>query len=298
MMRFTKACDTAEIKPIIGAQLRIFDDLDRTPLKQRETPNREFRVNVFVKNDAGIKTLYKLLSLANDTEHFYYNPRLSFYELIDALKDKCLCIASGGPYSVFTHEEGHRYWKAIQVVTGPHSAFCELVAINTPYYERINQEAINASNGSPFLLTRPALYLDDDQADTLDILKAITTNTEMSKPYRPIPFVRDLSILKPAELLGHVKAISASMSSRMALPKGVWQQAWKGNQDLADQCAYHWSKQPISLPKMADDEIGELNRQLAEGWKSRLFTPQLGYQPTDLVPYKERLIYELGVTLA
>ena len=53
----------------------------------------------------------------------------------------------------------------------------------------------------------------------------------------------------------------------------------------------------LALPKMAEDEFGEVVRQCTAGWHKRLFEEHLGYKPdASLLPiYKQRLAYELSV---
>jgi uracil-DNA glycosylase family 4 len=294
MTRFAKACKKHEIRPIFGARLTIFDEpTDKTPPKQREKPNRSFKVKVFPKNEEGIQHLYRLISLANDKEHFYYVPRLGYTELVDALASKNLCIASG---DIFTHEQGARLWTGIRRATGASSAFHELFAVPTPYYTRLNQDAIQANDGdSPYLLSRPMLYAESEQADTLDILRNVLGNTTINAPWRKIPFSRDLSMIGPQDLMTHVKATQELLSKRMDVPADLWKQALLGTNELAKQAQWQWHKRDITLPTLVQDEIGELNRLIADGWKKRLFSPVLGYQPTDLQPYKDRLVHELGI---
>lgn len=296
MIRFVKACKKYEIKPILGAKLRLVDDpTDKTPIRKRETPNRECFVKVFVKNETGMRELSKLISLANDEEHFYYYPRLGFMELVDALHSQGLCLSSGSDLGLFSHPEGRQYWKAIKRAIDPADAFLELNAIRTPYYERINEETMKVyQEGDSLIVSRPALYLHGEQ-DTLDVLKAITTNTEMDKPNRSISYTRDFNLYRPKELTDKIREIGQSMKTRLIIPEGIWMKAWHGNDLLRDKCQYQWEKQPVSLPHICPDEVGLLNQKVSEGWKTRLKQSVFGHQPTDLISYKDRLVYELGV---
>jgi DNA polymerase-3 subunit alpha len=67
---WSKACKKAGVKPIFGVELLVVRNArDRT-----RQPGAQ--VVLLARNDAGLRELYELVSLANSPTCFYYVPRL------------------------------------------------------------------------------------------------------------------------------------------------------------------------------------------------------------------------------
>ena len=302
LISLSNAAKKLDIKVVIGCRLRIVNDpTDKTPLKKRENPQDEFYIKVYVKNDEGLKALYRLLSLANDEDHFYYVPRLGFEEVLTELRGGNLIVSTGDMASVFHHPHSKEYIERLKDAAGASQTFLELVPIQTPLFDTLNEKVISAALRSvgdvdmmPLLVSRPAFYKTPDDADTTDVLSVIASNSSMDAPWRPIQQVRNLHYMGAAELIECVKRSSAYTSEKLGYDTGEeWRSGLKSSERLVSDCAYVWGKQEVSLPQMAADESGELVKLIQEGWNRRLMQPQMGYQPSDLTEYKERLVHEV-----
>lgn len=301
MIKLFGAAKGKDIKPVIGCRLRIVDDAtDKTKKKDRKEPNLEFYPKVYALNGEGVKDIYKILSMANDDDHYYYFPRIGRQEFYDMLGRGNLAVSTGDFYSVFAHKEYVSILNSMISAAGVSRLFVELVPLNTPLFDTLNNKAIEMAEAAELqtVLTRPALYSSDEDADSRDVLSTIVQNQKMIDPWRQIPFLRTLSLCPPATVIQEC----VSASKRRALyytgdATKMWRAAVDGMSVLVNMCEYTWEKQGVSLPTLVADEHAELVRLVKEGWRSRLMKPTLGYQPSaaQLVEYKERLAYEIKI---
>lgn len=92
-----KACKKAGIKPILGLEFYITNDLEsRIAMKGREFESRDFHQSVYVKNKQGYKN-FNYLTYISHTDGYYYKPRIDFNVLFDkseGLMTTTSCIAS------------------------------------------------------------------------------------------------------------------------------------------------------------------------------------------------------------
>lgn len=299
LVDFTNRCIKAELKPIIGCRIRVVQDPTyRKPAKssgEKEKPNPAYFIKAYVQNEQGVKSLLKLLSKANSEEYFYYHARVS---LDDVMSLEGVAISTGDLFSVWHLSNAQ---DIVDRLSSKFQTYIELVPINTPLFDTLNAKALSylaESEGSKSLVTYPIFYRQEDHADTLGVLKCITSNGKMSDGWRPIQYVKDFYIHEPLHLLERVKLAA----SRAVTINGVtnfkeFAIGVKNIQALVNSCEYQFRKQPISLPKMAEDEFAELTKKCVAGWKARLSEEVLGYKPSaELTPvYKERLQYELSV---
>lgn len=268
-IRFSQACTKAGIKPLIGSTVRIYDDLAEREKKSKQI---EYRFDLYIKNAEGFRDLCELLSLSNQADHFYYFPRVNLDEVIAAVSRGNLVVVCSDTKSVY-HRRDHmdilkRVWE-----TGA-SVYSRTQLVDTPVFERVKTLAKSAMPHA-ILPGLTALYGPDD-ADILDIHNTVVTNSKAA--YAKHPWQRNQFPVPPAH-------IEASLVNQEVVALEMF----------AESISWSWKDLPISLPKMAEDEFAELTRMSIEGFRKRLLKPVLGYKPTDLQVYKERLAYELQV---
>ncbi|MCA4451347.1 DNA polymerase III subunit alpha [Acinetobacter baumannii] len=177
----------------------------------------------------------------------------------------------------------------------------EFSPINTPLFDRLNYLGYLAYEREKIktVVTYPFNYLENEDADTLDVLSAIATNTQLDLHYRPIQYVKDFGFKEPKFILDHTKAAIQRMAKYERVNSAeAWKEGLKNISELVDKCQYIFEKQPVSLPKLSTDEFKTLCAKCLEGWKKRFSKEILGYKPTkaelDTV-YKSRLGYELSI---
>lgn len=296
---FTKFCKKEDIRPIVGCRIRVVaDPLYRKPSKasgEKERPNPMFMLKVYVLEQIGIQSLFRLLTKANSEENFYYHSRVG---IKDVLALKGVAVTTGDFYGMFGVKDlvkvTDTVGKALKQ-TFKDNFYVELCPANTPLFDTTNQRALAFAKEHEVqtIVGYPSLYKDDSYAPSLEVLQAVTTNTQMDSRFRPQQFLRDFTVEPPAKILDRLKAAVG----RNPTHKELWVQGVGNIEKLAAKCEYIFAKMPVSLPKMAENEFLELGRQCMEGWKNRFSVPVLGYMPSaaDIPVYQQRLKYELAV---
>lgn len=298
---FTAKAKKAGIKPIIGCRLRVYDNA-KYKLPPKSTgiapiPNPFFMLKVYVKSEKGIKGLFKLLSEANAAENFYYHSRTDL-ESVLALED--VVVTTGDTYGVFSHPNHENIVSRLFDRFGD-DLYIELSPINSPLYDRTNNLAIvNAARlEAQTLVTYPFNYAEAGDADTLDVLSAIATNTQLDIDYRPKQAIKDFWFAPPNAMVDRVRnSVARQTKYHGVKDASCWASGLKNIAVVADKCDYTFAKQEVSLPKLFTNEFAELGRKCLIGWKNRFSSPILGHQPTPVelsTIYKDRLSYELTI---
>lgn len=292
---FSGECTKHGIKPIVGCLIKVVDDACYRPPKKNslEKPidQNEIGLKCYVKTEAGLKSLMNLLSKANTPEYFYYHARVSWKDVFD-LKD--VVITTGDIYNVFHHPDYANKLRELQARFGD-DFYVELSPINTPLFYTLTKKALKEvrANGYKAVLSYPVFYENADDADALDVLRAITTNTKVDAPTLAVPFIRDFYFSPIEELIKRgVWSVKA-----YGLQPEEFKQAVANIKTIADKCEYRFEKLAPCLPHMADDPYAKVVSECKKGWVERFSKPVLGYKPdkSKLTEYKNRLVYELGI---
>ncbi len=300
MVAFTNKAKKAGIRPIIGCRIRVVKDpLYRPPAKAtgiKPIENPMYFIKAYAIDQTGIESLFTLLSKAASKEYFYYHSRVGIDDVMDL---KGVVISTGDMGNVFHMTD---YEEIVCRLNQKFHTFIELNPIDTPLFDTLNDRAIRLIREKKYtpLVTYPFFYREDQDAPSLEVLSAITSNKKMDSPARPIQYVQTFGFAPSSKLLERMKSASLRQVKWYAAPTDVgniWVEGVKNIQKLVDMCAYKFEKMGPCLPKMAENEFGVLGKKCIEGWKRRFSTPVLGYLPsTDLIPvYQERLRYELSV---
>ena len=295
LVEFSSKCKKADIKPIIGCTLRVYDDPSyRVPPKasgEKAKKNPFYQLKVYVKSDVGLRSLMKLLTKGNSEEYFYYHSRVGIKEVLE-LED--VVISTGDISSVF-HASNHvEIVKSLVTKFGDGNVYVEITPINTPLFDTLNTYAVKTAKelGLPMVAAYPCFYKEEGEAGSLDVLRAITSNQTMDSRSLPIPFVRDMCFMTPKELAQ--KLVSASKRIDGFEIENV-KSALLSIDKIADACNYSFEKLQPSLPTMTANDFTELVNQCKQGWTKRFNQEVMGYKPEELSVYKERLAYELRV---
>lgn len=297
----TKACKSHDIKPIVGSTIDIVDDITwrKAGRKEKKTKNAFWRATLYVKNDEGLVDLMKLLSLANDEDHFYFKPQIELEELIETLKKGNLFCTTGSLYSLFSHLDSTSILSSIKDACSASDLLVELVPVNQLYFDRVNISGIKAANKFELrtIYSRPSLF-KEDQSSLRDTINCIMGRNLKSSMWRQ-EANETLSILSDKNFVAEIK----SMASRIEreIPKKDFSRLIKGS--LADQeqviseINFEWQKREPCLPSLSATPFESLRDLCIEGWKQRLSKKVLGYRPDKSVlpEYKKRLSYELGI---
>jgi len=301
LVDFTNKCKKAGLKPIIGCRIRVVEDPTyRKPPKasgEKEKPNPMFMLKVYVTGDKGVTSLMKLLSKAYSEDYFYYHARVGLDEIMELEE---VIISTGDLFSIYHREDASIIIDVLQDYFGKGNVYSELVPIDTPLFDTLNGKAMQIAQlqDMPTLVTYPAMYRTAEAADSLEVLKCITTNTKMDVRYRSIQFIKDFYIQEPRHLVARVKAAAGRVHKWAHKgPASYWVEGLENIDKLVAKCNYVFEKQPVSLPKMADNEFVTLGKKCIAGWTKRFGIEILGHKPdnTEIKVYQDRLAYELSV---
>jgi DNA polymerase-3 subunit alpha len=101
-IQFYKACESADIKPILGADVFFCDDAAEFKAhKMRQV----LHVVLLAENETGWKNLTRIISESNDENHAYYRPRVDF-ALLEKYKEGLICLSGSStdgiiPYHLY-----------------------------------------------------------------------------------------------------------------------------------------------------------------------------------------------------
>lgn len=305
LVDFSNAAKAAGVKPVLGVRLRISEDALWRPNKDlKETKKnmpKVFFLTFYARSELGLKALFRLLSLANDEQHFYYTAKLSW----DDVKLEMLKLSQADAAIVLGDEQGiyqHKDFDQIlsEMLTHGMAVYAPIIAVNTPYYGRINKTSIelHKQHNLPLLAIRPTLYAENE-ADAQEIMTAICENTKATDGWFRSRYNRDMHPMDLKSFVTEAKVCAAHLVQRGIPDAGVL--VVKALQETAlfvDAVTYTWQKQPPSLPKLAADEYKAVVAECQKGFVERFKTPMFGHIPTPQEQrdvYLPRLKYELSV---
>ncbi|TSP13995.1 DNA polymerase III subunit alpha [Cupriavidus campinensis] len=303
MVDFSTRAKKAGIKPIVGCRLRVYEDpFYKTPKKMEiekgalVKDNRSYSIKVYVKSEKGMKGLIGLLSRAASKEQFYYHARTGLDDVL-ALED--VVVTTGDFHNLFTYPE-HDDVVSKLLSRFKNDFYVELVPVDTPLFDTTNAKALKSAAyfACDTVATYPALYKEAADAPTLEVMSCIANQHKMEDRWRLIQYVQDFHMHPTADLWPRVKGAAARVAKWGAMSdNAAWAKAVLNANQIAAKCSYVFGKLPVSLPKMAEDEVATLKRKCIEGWKKRFSAPVLGHQPTaaETPAYRDRLVFELGV---
>ncbi|WP_156507114.1 PHP domain-containing protein, partial [Comamonas thiooxydans] len=287
---FTSKAHKAGLTPIVGVVINV---VDQPQEKIKDKDNGAFRIKVFPKDELGMQSIYRLLSKGLTPENFYYVPRVGIRDVL-ALEN--VVVTSGDLRSIWHTKKPTLVHRALSIRFGQ-DYYTELVAIDTPLFDRVNRDAIEHVNahGGKLIVTRPAMYASTGHALSTDVLRAIMTNDNIDSKWLARPYSRDLTLLPAAEqskqILSMLRRTGATDLKTLAAQVG------NNTKNLAAGLSYDFQKLQPCMPKMADDEFAALVDACKAGWRKRFESKVWGHVPgpEEMEKYKERLTFELGV---
>lgn len=301
MIDFTTRAKAEGLKPVIGCRLRLTDNPTWRPgdgEKKKDMP-RSYFLTVYALKEDGMKAIFRLLTLANSDDRFYYESKLGFddlYKELAKLKGDELAIVLGDAHSVLEHPSADDI--VVKLADAVSLVYAPLIPIDTPYYGRLNELALHQVeiNKVQPIVVRPAFY-GQGEADTQEIMTAISENHKVTDPWFRSRHNRDMHVMGASELVGEMKKAVAHLEKRGKVGSGAqFKQGLLNTGALVHAVEYEWKKADPSLPIMSANEFATVVEECKKGWKERFDAPVFGHQPTatELVDvYKPRLAYEL-----
>ena len=299
MIDISRSCAKEGIEAHIGVQLRIVDDCEPRGDDGKKINKGAYFIKAWACNDEGMKQIYKLLSRSTEEDRFFFTSRLTLDDVFEHLHPHDVIITTGDRKGLFTRPD---YLTIFKRLTDHFRVYAELVAVPTPYYERINLNACDATEKcadfTNYIVTVPTLF-DDEKFDSLFLNMAIHGRGDFRRDFTYAnPHFKDFNPKSGEDLMGLVKQTVEGM--RCAEPTFVadaFRQALRiGNDSFLEATGYRWNKLEVCLPKLVEDAPKAVLEACKIGIKTRLTCEIFGFKPTaDQVreEYIPRLKYEL-----
>ncbi len=285
----TNAAKGKDIDVVCGTIINLYPSLE----KSKDNKTKPVRIKIYPHNKEGLKQLYKLLTIANDEDHFYMAARNHWgdFQTIDTTY---LSVVVGGCSNFYNNKEAIEYnRKRIKDYFAEENIYIEFNLTDTPYFNRLNQytmdETVCPLPNEKILYNSPILYKEGDadgQVISLNIQGYGTINKEFSMK---VPAYDNAYLLSEEVFYNAAKKASAPV---LDIPQ------FNHYKDFIEKHKNVWSEEEISLPKLAKDVDQTLLDLAVEGFKDKLYRKINDYQPTAeqlREVYKPRLLYELQV---
>ncbi len=296
MIELTKKAEKEGLRPSVGCRFRMVPELVRA----KKSNNGATFVKAFPVDEVGQRQLYELLTKAFDEDHFYEAARLTWDDL-KGLEPGHLIWTTGDLDGIFGSPNSNHHIASMLAVIDKASIYAELVPIDTPFFDRFNAEAIRNIQRYDLepLIVSPALY-KQGEFESFFVSLAIQKRSIITKSFTVYaPHNEDAHSTHPGDLLPRVAGAKDRIQARYGLEAGdIWKRGFLNTNPFLDRAAHVWTKQPVSLPNMAEDADREITALCASGMKDRLFKEVNGFKPTSeqiREEYIPRLKYELGV---
>ena len=186
-IEFYKACEDNQIKPILGAEIDYRSD---------NNLKKKYKLIFLAKNDAGYKTLMKLVSIANLKDQ--NDPHIVWRDLVDNFNsDSGVIVLSGGGDGEISDilakgnfEKAKKYVDDIENIFGEDSFYLEIVPQdNFDYAKEIKENTIRFAkdtlhNTKKLIATQNSHYLAEGDKSAHKILFNIHGELEDNELYQ------------------------------------------------------------------------------------------------------------------
>lgn len=184
-VKFFQLCKKAGIKPILGMEAYITDDVDN-----RSVDNKYYHTILLVQNEQGYKNLCKLISFSYQ-QGFYFKPRIDYEQLkkySDGLIVTSACL--GGHINRLLQADQQD--KAIELIRwhlnifGPDRYYLEVQPEDQEEQALYNQKLYELSSltGAKLVAATDCHYLSLDDHEAHEIMLALQTGKKWDDPTR------------------------------------------------------------------------------------------------------------------
>jgi DNA-directed DNA polymerase III (polc) len=238
-IKFYNACKAAGIKPIIGSEMYVAEDMRKKAGRNTEDDNKPYHLVLLAKNNEGYKNLSRLSSLSF-IEGFYYKPRIDL-ELLKRYSEGliCLsaCLAGALPRLLLRndYEGAKNYALKLKGIFSPGDFYIELQDHGIPEEKAVNPLLAKLASEIDVkcVATNDVHYIKKSDAEMHDVLLCIQTASYFDDPDR-MKFPTDEFYLK----------------SRREMEKalGAYKEALDTPFEIADKCDVSFSFHQYSIP--------------------------------------------------
>ena len=271
--------DTIELcKSLLGTDEKEAQEEINKYIEENKTQKRDnYHCVLIAKNYDGVVELNELSSRAFVRDgHFYYNPRISFDELISTSDNIIICTACiGGILASGTKEIQEKFLKFL--IDNKHRCYLEIQHHCDDMQIKYNQYLafISKKHGIPLIAGTDTHALDE---------RHLLGRTIMQKS-KEVKFDNesnwDLTFKSYDEL---VKAYE----KQRALSKDVYLEAIENTNVMADSIEEFSLDYSKKYPKLYNDSMGVFKQKILDGIKERGVNKYKNFQE-----YKDKIVYEI-----
>lgn len=255
LIQFQKACDKGGIKPVLGCELYIVNDL--------KTKDKANHMTVLVKDDQGWQNLLQILSYAN-LEGFYRRPRVDTEYFLNHCQG--LVILTGCGDTFLRTDWGLDFLdKLDQKIPDPWDLYFEVMPHNMDFQKKANsiviEEVENYSESGyvlPLVATNDCHYIEAEDWETQEVLLAIQRGAKWNDPNRWRFGIKGLYLRSADEMVEEFRKQGILSDDDIA-------DAMENTLKVARKCCdFRIKKQGISLPlvRKYEGDVNELLRKL------------------------------------
>jgi DNA polymerase-3 subunit alpha len=288
-IEFDRIAKENGIKPLFGVEFYVVDD--EVPSKSE----KRYHLIVLAKNYDGVKSIYKMLSKAN--QQFYRRPRITIDDIFKfencVISTACSSgILARNDYMEIASKLRHTYGEDFYVEIMPFSLFEGEIDVdldqNLDLQRLVNERAleINSKLGVKLIGTNDYHYVRKDDAYTHDILLAIQSGKTLDDPTR-WKFNSDQMYIKDIE------EMAKAFKELGYIPKKKIEEALITPFEIADKCNVEFPNFTVDLPSPYPDRDDKevFTALISEGFNKLASI----VKEDDLAKYQKQLLYEIEV---
>lgn len=231
LIKFQKSCIENKIKPILGCELYIVQNIE---VKEKKRSH----VTVFVKNQKGFNNLCSLLTKAN-LDGFYYRPRIDFDMLLNSCEGLIVSTACASTF-VRSKEGEELFYKLHEKIKD--DLYCEIMPHKLDVQYEVNKKVIGLSKkvGCKVIVTNDCHYINQLDEESHEILLAIQTKKNIYDKTRFKFNVKELYLKSANKMIKSLKEINFYKKEYLT-----------NTLEIAEKCCdYIIPKKNIVLPKI------------------------------------------------
>ena len=276
IIKFQKCCIDNGIKPIIGCELYIVEDLSIKIDKEQRG-----HILILVKNQNGWNNLTKMLSLAN-IDGFYKRPRIDYKTIIN--NNDGLIIGTACTASFINNNGGIDLLSTL--IKNKADIFFEIMPIDYSGQKKHNKEILRLQKLYPtidLVATNDCHYPNKEDNVAQEVLLALQTKVKWNDKKRWKFAATDL-FLKSREEMSESFAKNNSYINKEIVKKSL-----DNTIKIADKCTFILERSPIYLPSIVENEYETLKKMANDSLNLK------NIQTGNFREYRNRLQYELDI---
>lgn len=234
LLKFQRACQKQGIKPILGCEAYIVNDLS-----VKEKGEKRNHVTLLIKNEKGFHNLCKMLTIAN-LEGFYYKPRIDIQTLMNHCEG--LVVLSGCSVGILSMPDYQGTIIGLQKKLKS-DFYLEVMPHEFKDQKAVNKLACSLSGkyNIPLVATNDCHYVHADDPESHEVLLAMQTQAKWADKSRFRFSTRGLFLCSEKQM--RHKFLKQGVLSLKQIDEAI-----NSTEAIASKCNFTIAKQNIFLP--------------------------------------------------